>query len=162
MDRWRSRLSVETLSQLGLLGLFVAAFLAGTVIAFGSEAVLVGLLLLEVSPVAAVVVATVGNVLGSITVYLIGRAIVRGRGLEHRFFDRWRQTDERKLERARRWIERWGPLSLTLAWLPVVGDALVLGAGIALLDWLRVVIFVTLGKAARYVAVAWLTLAATT
>ena len=151
---------VETLSQLGLVGLFVAAFLAGTVIAFGSEAVLVGLLLLDVSPISAVVVATVGNVLGSVTVYLIGRALVRGRGLEHRFFDRWRKTDERKLERAKQWIERWGPVSLTLAWLPIVGDALVLGAGIALLDWLKVIVFVTLGKAGRYAVVAWLTLAA--
>ncbi len=151
---------VETLSQLGLLGLFVAAFLAGTVIAFGSEAVLVGLLVLDVAPVPAVVVATIGNVLGSVTVYLIGRAMVRGRGLDHPFFDRWRKTDELKLERARLWLERWGPVSLSLAWLPVVGDALVLGAGIALLDWLKVVVFVTLGKAARYVVIAWLTLAA--
>ena len=151
---------VETLSQLGLWGLFLAAFLAGTVVAFGSEAVLVAVLLLGVSATTAVTVATIGNVLGAITVYAIGRAIVRGRGLEHPFFDRWRKTDPERLERAQRWIERWGPATLLLSWVPVIGDALVLGAGMAVLDWLRVVVFVTVGKAARYVAIAWVTVSA--
>ena len=150
----------EVLATLGLWGLFLAAFLAGTLVAFGSEAALIAVLLLGVPAATAVGVATVGNTLGSLTVYAIGRAVVgreetRRRILEHRWLDRWRDADPKKLTRAQATIERWGPVALLLSWVPAIGDVLVLAAGLARLRPVRVVVYVATGKAARYAALAW-------
>ena len=142
------------------MGLFLSAFLAGTVIAFGSEAVLVGALLLGTPPSTAVAVASVGNILGALTVYAIGRAIVgrektRGWILDRPWLARLRQVDPERLARARKAIDRWGPIVLLLSWLPVVGDLLVLAAGLTRLGIGRVTLFVSAGKVARYSALAW-------
>ncbi len=153
-----------TLTHLGLVGLFVAAFLAGTVIAFGSEAVLVALLLAGASPPLTVLVATVGNVLGAVTVVALGRLLARGRPLERptlrRFAARVLPKDPERLERAKERVERWGPWTLLLSWVPVVGDALVLAAGLMRLGLTPVLLFLTLGKLARYVVLAAVVLAA--
>jgi membrane protein YqaA with SNARE-associated domain len=69
-------------------GLFVAAFAAATILPMQSEAVLVGLLLADYSPPLVVAVASVGNVLGSIVNWLLGRGIERFR--DRRWFRRAR------------------------------------------------------------------------
>ena len=152
----------ETLAVLGLWGLFVAAFLAGTVIAFGSEAVLVAVLLLGASPAVVVAVATLGNVLGALTVVAIGRLIARGRPLEWPLLQRLARRvvpdDPEKVERGRRLVERWGPLALLLSWVPIIGDALVLVAGLTRLALGWVLFYLVLGKLGRYAALTWLVL----
>lgn len=155
-------LDTSTLATLGLWGLFVAAFLAGTVVAFGSEAVLVAVLLLGTQPALAVGVATGGNVLGALTVVTLGRLLAGGRPLERPWLRRlsaWTlPKDPRKLARASQWVQRWGPVALLLSWLPVVGDALVLAAGLMRLRLAWVVVYLVAGKLARYAALAWLVL----
>lgn len=149
-------------TQLGLWGLFLSAFLAGTVLAFGSEAVLVALLLVGVSPVLTVAVATIGNVLGALTVVALGRLAALGRPLERPFLKRWvdRVTpkDPERVERARKMIASWGPRTLLLSWVPVIGDALVLAAGLLRLGLGWVLLYLVLGKLARYVVLAWIVL----
>lgn len=147
----------DALAQLGLLGLFLAALLAGSVLPFPSEGVLAALIAAGQPPSAAVGVATLGNVLGAVTVYLIGWAIARGGRLGERLTSRY---DEATLARARAHAERWGGLALLLAWVPIVGDALVLGAGLIRVRWWWALICVSLGKLGRYVVVAWATLQA--
>lgn len=150
-------------AQWGLWGLFLAAFLAGTVLAFGSEAVLVALLVLGVQPVATVAVATSGNVLGALTVVAIGRLAARGQLLERPWLSRWaervRPKDPERLERARVRLERWGPRSLLLSWVPVIGDALVFAAGILRLGLGWVLLYLVLGKLLRYAGLAWAVMA---
>ena len=63
---------MEYFSELGYFGLFVAAFLASTILPLSSEVVLSALLLSGLSPVALVSIATTGNVLGSLTNYALG------------------------------------------------------------------------------------------
>lgn len=60
-------------SEWGLLGLFLASFLAATILPFSSEAVLVGMLLLGGSAMPLFLVATAGNTLGGLVNYGIGR-----------------------------------------------------------------------------------------
>ena len=64
---------MELLSELGLWGLGLSAFLAATILPLSSELVLSALLLAGENPLAVIIIATIANVTGSIVNYLIGR-----------------------------------------------------------------------------------------
>jgi len=138
-----------------LVGVFFAAFLAGSIVAFPSEAVVVAAVVARVAPVPVVVtVATVGNLIGAVTVFAVGR--VASRAAEGRAAAWWsRRASPERIERARSTLSRWGSPALLLSWVPVVGDALVLAAGVLRVSWTAFLVYVTIGKAARYVIVAW-------
>jgi membrane protein YqaA with SNARE-associated domain len=130
-------------------GLFGVAFLAATILPLQSEAALVAALLLERHPVTALVaVASVGNVLGSIVNWAIGRALVGG-DMRARL-----RIDPGRFERARRWYARYGHWSLLLSWLPVIGDPLTLVAGALRTPLLHFLLLVTLAKVGRYAVIA--------
>ncbi|MBM7118364.1 YqaA family protein [Archangium primigenium] len=144
-----------TLATWGLPGLFLVAMVAGSILAAPSEAVLAALVYGGVSPASAVGVATAGNVLGSLSVYLLGRWVSRGGGGP---LGRWlqRRIDQEgpRLARARARLATWGAPCLLLAWLPVVGDVFVLAAGLVGVRWGPFLGFVSLGKGLRYLVVA--------
>ena len=120
-----------------------------------SEALLVAVLSGGVSPVAAVTVATVGNVLGALSLYGMGRWGARsGEGRLQRWLARRAAREAPRLERARLRLGRWGAPMLLLAWLPFVGDAFVLAAGLVGVRVLPFLVFTTVGKGLRYVFVA--------
>lgn len=133
-------------------GLFLSAFLAATILPMQSEAVLVGLLLTGHSPYTVVAVASLGNVLGSIVNWVLGRGIERFR---HR---RWFPVDEQSFDRAQAWYRKYGKWSLLLSWAPIIGDPLTLIAGVLRERLAVFVLLVTIAKTARYVALAALTL----
>jgi membrane protein YqaA with SNARE-associated domain len=138
-----------------LPGLFLAAVLAGSIVPMPSEALLVAVLSGGVSPVAAVTVATVGNVLGALSLYGMGRWGARsGEGRLQRWLARRAAREAPRLERARLRLGRWGAPMLLLAWLPFVGDAFVLAAGLVGVRVLPFLVFTTVGKGLRYVFVA--------
>ena len=121
-----------------LVVLFASSFLAATLLPGGSEAVLFGALKLDPQQYwPALAVATLGNTLGGMSSYLIGRIVPqRGqiKGLDS--------------------IKRYGSPALLLAWVPILGDPLCVAAG-----WLRVnpwlsALFMALGKFARYLVIA--------
>src|SRR5690606_33859304 len=95
---------------LAYLTLFVIAFGAATLLPLQSEAVLVGLQLSGYPAVPLVLVAGVGNVLGSTVNWCVGRAIERFRGR------RWFPATDAHLERAQRSYRRYGRWSLLLSW----------------------------------------------
>jgi membrane protein YqaA with SNARE-associated domain len=135
------------------LGLFLAAFGAATLLPLQSEAVLVGLLLAKSQPAAALlVVATAGNVLGSLLNWLLGLNLERFRQR------RWFPVGDAHLQRAQRWYQRYGRWSLLLSWLPVVGDPLTLVAGVMRESFWVVLACVILAKGVRYTVLAALTL----
>ena len=120
-----------------LTGLFVASFLAATVLPGGSEAVLFAVVRAfpeEVGP--ALVLATVGNTLGGMSTYLLGRLI-----------------KAHALPAKSAWVTRWGSGILLLSWVPLVGDALCLAAGWLRVNWALSALWMCVGKAARYIAV---------
>lgn len=133
-------------------GLFLAAFLAATLLPMQSEAVLVALLLAD-HPVAwLVAVASAGNVLGSLVNWWLGR------GLE-RFRDRrWFPVSPAALARAQDWYARHGRWTLLLSWLPVVGDPLTLVAGVMRERLWVFLLLVTFAKTGRYAVLAAITL----
>jgi len=130
-------------------GLFLAALVAATLLPAQSELVLVGLRASGYDAVVLVAVATAGNVLGSTINWVLGRYLLHFRDR------RWFPVTPAMLDRATGWYGRWGVWSLLLAWMPVVGDPLTLVAGILRVDLRLFLPLVTLGKAARYAALAW-------
>lgn len=136
-----------------LAGLFAVAFIAATLLPAQSEAVLVGLLALgNYNPVMLVLVATAGNVAGSVVNWLMGV------GVEHLRHHRWFPVSEKGLERASGWYRRWGRWSLLLSWMPLVGDALTVAAGVMREPFWSFVLLVTLAKAGRYIVLTLITL----
>ncbi|MET0405897.1 MAG: VTT domain-containing protein [Cystobacter sp.] len=151
----------STLAAWGLPGLFLVAVIAGSVLPAPSEAVLIALLYGGVRPELAVTVATVGNVLGSLTVYALGRWGARGGGRTARWLARRTASEDARLLKARKSLSMWGSPLLLLGWLPIVGDALVLAAGLVGVRPGPFLVFVSLGKGLRYLGVALSVLAAT-
>ena len=139
--------------MVGCIGLFLSALVAATVFPMQSEAVLAVLLLGgEKSVMALVIVATVGNVLGSVINWVLGMYLLRFK--DHRWFP---STDV-QLKRAQDWYGRYGRWSLLGSWLPVVGDPLTVVAGVMREPLFSFVVLVTLAKGARYLVLAGIVL----
>jgi membrane protein YqaA with SNARE-associated domain len=142
---------MDDLAILG--GLFVIAFVAATVFPAQSEAALVGLLVTGIhSPVLLVAVASLGNVLGAVVNWALGR------GIESFRERKWFPVCRGSLDRATAWYGKWGRWSLLLSWAPIGGDALTVAAGVLREPLCSFVILVTIAKTARYVVVAAATL----
>lgn len=135
------------------LGLFMAAFLAATLLPMQSEAVLVGLLLTDTYPVwRLVLVAAVGNTLGSLLNWLLGRYI------EHFHHHPWFPASPAQLKKAQGWYQKYGRWSLLLSWVPIIGDPLTVIAGTMREPiWFFIVIVAT-AKTLRYIALTLATL----
>ncbi len=121
-----------------LWALFASSFLAATLLPGGSEAVLFGVLKLHPGQLwIALAVATLGNTLGGMSSYLIGRIIPQ-------------KTELKGLAR----VQRFGTPILLLSWVPIIGDPLCVAAGwLRLNPWLSA-LFIATGKFARYCVVA--------
>ncbi|NUS22586.1 MAG: DedA family protein [Mesorhizobium sp.] len=129
-------------------GLFISAFLAATVLPVSSEVVLAGLIATgRGEPALLFTVATIGNTLGSVVNWILGRSIgsLRTR--------RWFPVTSERYEQASRTFRRFGEWTLLFAWLPVVGDAFTIAAGAARVNLGVFVALVALGKAARYAVI---------
>ncbi len=129
-------------------GLFAWSFLAATLLPLGSEAALIAIVRTEGQVFVPVLVATAGNYLGACTTYWLGRRAAQALG-------KGQPEGERNDTRAARLLRRYGQPVLLLSWVPLVGDALVALAGGMRLPFLKFSFWTILGKAARYVVVAW-------
>lgn len=131
------------------VGLFAAAFLAATLLPAQSETAFVVLQLAENSSVAALVaVASLGNVLGSVVNWLIGRGVDRFRT------KRWFPVSAERLAVAQWWYGRYGKWSLLASWLPIIGDAITVAAGILRVPLATFLVLVSIAKLGRYLALA--------
>lgn len=136
--------------MLSYVTLFGAAFLAATILPFSSEVVLFALLREGGDPVILVLIATLGNTLGAVVNWSLGRYLLH-------FQDRrWFYFKPAQIEKAQRWFQRYGFWSLLMAWAPVGGDALTLIAGIMKVRLVVFLLLVGIGKGLRYVSVVWL------
>ena len=142
------------MDDLGLVaGLFALAFTAATILPAQSETALVGLLLAgAASPALLIAAASLGNILGSVVNWMLGR------GLEGFSGRRWFPASPAMLERAVRWYGRYGRWSLLLSWAPIMGDALTVVAGVLREPLWSFVALVTIAKTLRYVVLAAATL----
>ena len=130
--------------------LFAVAFLAATILPAQSEVVLATLLVSgRYDPALLLGVASLGNILGSCVNWLLGRFIERFRER------RWFPISPGKLEKASGSYLRWGKWSLLLSWLPIIGDALTVAAGLLRTPFATFFALVLFAKTARYLALAY-------
>ena len=140
--------------MIAYIGLFISAFVAATVLPMQSEAVLVGLLVAASHPISVlVIVATIGNVLGAVINWYLGRYLLVFRE------KRWFPSSQHQLERAQNWYRRYGRWSLLGSWLLIVGDPLTVVAGLMREPLISFVVLVTIAKGTRYILLAAVTLA---
>lgn len=126
----------------GLWGLFASAFLSATLLPGGSEAVLAYLAHADShAALTLLAVASVGNTLGGMSSWLIGRLLPAGR------------LQRPELHPAVARMREYGSPVLLLSWLPVVGDPLCAAAGWLRVPWHRALLFIAVGKIARYAVV---------
>jgi membrane protein YqaA with SNARE-associated domain len=131
------------LADISLWGLFLSAFVSSTLFPGGSEVVL-GVLATERQhdPWLLLAIASLGNTLGALTTWLLGYLVARRLPLEARLSERRRRALSR--------VRHWGSPALLLSWLPVVGDPLCFAAGYLRLPFFASLLFIALGKIARY------------
>lgn len=135
---------MDILVEYGYAGLFIASFLAATILPLSSEVVLVSLLAGNYNPTISISLATAGNVLGSCVNYAIGmwgsiffkRKVLR---ISHNEF-----------EKAKQRFTKYGVISLLFAWVPIIGDPLTVAAGALKIHIALFLMLVTIGKLIRY------------
>ena len=138
---------MDAFAQYGYIGLFTASFLAATILPFSSEFVLIYLLLNNYDPFLSIAVATVGNVLGSVTNYALG---FWGSFL---IMERLLRLSQTEIARSEQRFKKYGVFSLLFAWVPIIGDPLTVAAGILKINIYLFLILVTAGKLFRYIIV---------
>ena len=131
-----------------LAGLALSAFLAATFLPGTTEVVLLGLVAAaDIEPWLLITVASFFNVLGSGVNYAMGWYLERFRG------SRLMPVSEKRLAQAQRWFQRYGVWSLLMSWVPFVGDAFPLVAGLMRANpWIAFPL-IAIGKTARFVAI---------
>lgn len=138
-------LNALSLPQYGLSTVFVVAFVSATLLPLGSEPAVFGLVKLNPDLFwPAIVVATVGNTLGGVVTWWMGY------GAEVAY-ERVSRNPALAHPRALRWLERFGARACLFAWLPIIGDPLCAVAGWLRLPFWPCVVYMAIGKFARYV-----------
>lgn len=136
--------------QYGYWGMALASFLAGTFVPFSSEAVMGALIVTtSMDPVLTVLSGTVGNVLGSMANYYVGRVW----SVEQ--ISRWMHVKERRLLRVRDYVSHRGSWIATFSFLPMFGTAISIALGILRANVWGVLMYSTIGKFFRYVLVGY-------
>ena len=138
---------IEFLIEWGYVGLFLSAFVAGSIVPFSSEAVMVVLIEMGLSEWGCLAAATVGNTLGGMTCYWIGMA---GR---REWITRYLRVSDEKLARAERFLAGRGAVMGFFAFLPYVGEAIAVVLGLMRSNMLLTFASMTVGKALRYAAI---------
>ena len=133
------------------LSLFVAAFMAATILPAQSEAGLAGLVILgQYNVFWLITVASVGNILGAVVNYAIGARVASARR------PRWWPDTGQVGQRLTAFYGRFGAVTLLLSWVPIIGDPLTLLAGMMRLSFPLFLCLVSVAKITRYLVVVWL------
>ena len=129
--------------------LFISSFISSTLLPGGSEAALAYLVSESHHSLhLLVLIATLGNTLGAMTSWGIGRLIAIRYSTEKLS----KPSQQKAVER----IQKYGSPILLLSWLPIIGDPLCVGAGWLKLHWLTSLLFISTGKLIRYIIVVYL------
>lgn len=144
---------IDTLIQLlidwGYVGLFISALLAGSIIPFSSELVLVALVNVGLSPAVCVLSAALGNTVGGMTCYYMGRL---GR---IDWIEKYFKVKKEKIDRMQHFLQGKGALMAFFAFLPFVGEAIAIALGFMRSNLVLTTVSMFIGKLLRYMAMLW-------
>lgn len=135
---------IQLLTDWGYVGMFLSAFLAGTILPFSSEAVLLACIGLGLDPVASTLATTAGNALGGLTCYWIGHLG------KMEWIEKYFKVDQKQMDKATRFIHGRGSWMALFSFLPVIGDAILIVLGLMRANIWIVAVSMIVGKLLRY------------
>ena len=139
---------LDFLIEYGYVGLFLACFLAATILPFGSEFVFAGLLASsKFDPWTCLIIASLGNWLGGMTNYYLGKLG------KIEWIERYLKVKKSKIEQIQNWLEGKGAIMGFFSFLPVIGDVIAIALGYMRANIFIVSISMLVGKVARYIAI---------
>lgn len=139
---------IDILVEWGYIGLFISAFVAGSVLAMSSEAVMVALIAMGADPTLCIISATAGNTLGGMMCYWLGYL----GNIEK--IERWLGVKPEKLNHYLDFVRRKGAWIGTLGFVPIIGDIILILLGMLRTNFWATSIFMGAGKLFRYIAFA--------
>ena len=138
---------IELLTEWGYGGLFIGAILAGSVLPFNSETVMAALYVAGLDPLWLLVWGTLGNFVGSVINHFVGRMG------KMEWIERFLRIKREKLERAQRWVGKYGAWMGLLAWIPLLGSAITVALGLMRSNMPLTFTAIFAGKLIRYILV---------
>ena len=137
--------TIQLLIDWGLPGLFISAMLAGSIIPFSSELVLVTLVKLGLNPTACILAATLGNTVGGMTCYYMGRLG------KISWIEKYFKVKKEKIDKMVTFLQGKWALMAFFAFLPAIGEVVAIALGfMRSYTWLTVT-SMFIGKLLRYI-----------
>ena len=135
------------------IGLFLSSFLSATILPGNSEIALTSLIILNnYSIFLLVLVASLGNVLGSILNWFLGCKLEKFKN------KKWFPASESQLEKASHLYYKYGKWTLFLSWVPFIGDPITIVAGIFRMPIMPFILIISCAKTIRYIFIAFISL----
>lgn len=135
---------IELLTTNGYWGMLLAAFLAGSFIPYSSEAVMLMLLAAGLDPWGLILYGTIGNVMGSVLNYYIGRMG------KTEWIEKYLHVSQDKMAKAERFVAGRGAMMGFFAFIPILGSAITILLGLMRSNPIITLLSITLGKFLRY------------
>lgn len=136
---------ISFLIDWGYWGMLAAAFLAGSFFPFSSEAVMAGLQTAGLEPLPLVIYGSIGNVLGSMFNYGVGRMG------KMEWIEKYLHVKKKSLDKAERFMAGRGAWMGFFAFLPLLGSAITIVLGLTRANISISILSITIGKVLRYV-----------
>lgn len=136
---------IQLLIDWGIPGLFLSALLAGSIVPFSSELVLVALVEVGLNPVACVLAAALGNTLGGMTCYYMGHLG------KVDWIEKYFKVKKEKVDRMEAFLQGKGALMAFFAFLPFVGEVIAIALGFMRSNVWLTTISMFAGKLIRYI-----------
>ncbi|MDR1683191.1 MAG: DedA family protein [Candidatus Symbiothrix sp.] len=141
---------LDFLIHYGYYGLFLACFLAATILPFSSDIVFGTLIATGLEPIPCLIVATVGNWLGGMTNYYLGYLG------KIEWIEKYLKVKKERIDKMRNWLRNKGAFMAFFSFLPFVGDIIPLALGFMRANVVIVNISMFIGKLARYALIIYL------
>lgn len=132
--------------------LFVWCFLASSIIPLSSEPYFAKLVADNQIWIMPVIIASIGNTLGSITTFWMGKKA------EELTIHKLSASNQKRVDKAQNILHKHGPIALILSWIPFLGDVLVAIGGALHFPFWQSALWITVGKTLRYVMLAGIVL----
>ena len=136
---------IQLLIEWGLPGLFISALLAGSIVPFSSELVLVALVKLGLPPIACLISATLGNTVGGMTWYYMGRLG------KISWIEKYFKVKKEKVDKMVKFLQGKGALMAFFTFLPAIGEVIAIALGFMRSNTWLTIVSMFVGKLIRYI-----------
>ena len=137
--------TIQLLIEWGLPGLFISALLAGSIVPFSSELVLVALVKLGLPPIACLISATLGNTVVGMTCDYMGRLG------KISWIEKYFKVKKEKVDKMVKFLQGKGALMAFFTFLPAIGEVIAIALGFMRSNTWLTIVSMFVGKLIRYI-----------